>query len=37
MLKPVFNLAVGGTGGKDASTGNYPAQMLVDWVRIFPG
>lgn len=37
MLKPVFNLAVGGTGGKDAAPGKYPCQMLVDWVHIFPG
>ena len=37
MLKPVFNVAVGGSGGKDGSRGNYPAEMLVDWVRIFPG
>ncbi len=37
QLRPVFNLAVGGTGGKDASTGVYPCQMLVDWVHIFPG
>ncbi len=37
QLRPVFNLAVGGTGGKDASAGNYPCQMLVDWVHIFPG
>ncbi len=36
MMKPVFNVAVGGTGGKDASTGDYPCQMLVDWVHIFP-
>jgi hypothetical protein len=36
MLKPVFNVAIGGTGGKDASNGVYPNQMLVDWVRIFP-
>lgn len=36
-MKPVFNVAVGGTGGKDASQGNYPCQMLVDWIRIFPG
>lgn len=35
-LKPVFNLAVGGTGGKDASQGVYPARLLVDWVHIFP-
>ncbi|MEJ6537704.1 MAG: family 16 glycosylhydrolase [Mycobacterium sp.] len=37
MLKPVFNVAVGGTGGKDAAPGKYPCQMLVDWVHIFPG
>ena len=36
-LRPVFNLAVGGSGGKDGATGNYPAELLVDWVRIFPG
>jgi hypothetical protein len=36
-MKPVFNVAVGGTGGKDAAQGDYPCQMLVDWVRIFPG
>ncbi|MEX0581021.1 MAG: glycoside hydrolase family 16 protein [Mycobacterium sp.] len=37
MMKPVFNVAIGGTGGKDAAPGNYPCQMLVDWVHIFPG
>ena len=36
-MKPVFNVAVGGSGGRDPRPGNYPAQMLVDWVRIFPG
>lgn len=36
-LKPVFNLAVGGSGGRDPRPGKYPADMLVDWVRIFPG
>jgi len=35
LLKPVFNVAIGGTGGKDAAPGNYPCQMLVDWIRIF--
>ena len=35
-LKPVLNLAVGGTGGKDASQGVYPAQLVVDWVHVFP-
>lgn len=36
-LRPVLNLAVGGSGGRDPRPGNYPAEMLVDWVRIFPG
>lgn len=36
-MKPVFNVAVGGSGGRDPRPGTYPAQMLVDWVRIFPG
>ena len=30
---PVLNLAVGGSGGGDATHGSYPAEMLVDWVR----
>lgn len=36
-LRPVFNLAVGGSGGRDPRPGKYPADLLVDWVRIFPG
>jgi beta-glucanase (GH16 family) len=32
---PVLNLAVGGAGGGDATPGSYPADMLVDWVRVF--
>jgi beta-glucanase (GH16 family) len=32
---PVLNLAVGGSGGGDPATGNYPQEMLVDWVRVF--
>lgn len=36
-MNPVFNLAVGGSGGRDPRPGNYPAELLVDWVRIFPG
>lgn len=36
-MNPVFNLAIGGSGGRDPRPGNYPAEMLVDWVRIFPG
>jgi hypothetical protein len=34
-LRPVFNLAVGGSGGRDPRPGKYPAEMLVDWVRIY--
>jgi len=34
-LRPVFNLAVGGSGGRDPRPGTYPAEMLVDWVRIY--
>lgn len=32
---PVFNLAVGGSGGGDPAGGSYPAEMLVDWIRVF--
>jgi beta-glucanase (GH16 family) len=32
---PVLNLAVGGSGGGDPGRGNYPMDMLVDWVRVF--
>jgi beta-glucanase (GH16 family) len=32
---PVLNLAVGGSGGGDAAKGSYPADMLIDWVRVF--
>lgn len=32
---PVLNLAVGGSGGGDPARGSYPAEMLVDWVRVF--
>jgi beta-glucanase (GH16 family) len=32
---PVFNLAVGGSGGGDPASGAYPADMLIDWVRVF--
>jgi beta-glucanase (GH16 family) len=32
---PVLNLAVGGSGGGDPASGAYPADMLVDWVRVF--
>lgn len=32
---PVLNLAVAGSGGGDPTGGSYPAEMLVDWVRVF--
>lgn len=32
---PVLNLAVAGSGGGDPAGGVYPAEMLVDWVRVF--
>lgn len=31
----VLNLAVAGSGGGDPGPGSYPAQMLVDWVRVW--
>jgi hypothetical protein len=34
-LFPILNLAVGGSGGGDPASGGYPAEMLVDWVRVF--
>jgi beta-glucanase (GH16 family) len=34
-LFPVLNLAVGGSGGGDPGSGSYPAEMLIDWVRVF--
>lgn len=35
QLSPVLNLAVGGSGGGDPGGGSYPADMLVDWVRVW--
>jgi len=32
---PVFNLAVGGPGAGDPALGNFPADMLVDWIRVW--
>jgi hypothetical protein len=29
----MFTLAVGGVGGGDPALGNFPASMLVDYVR----
>ncbi|WP_243841714.1 family 16 glycosylhydrolase [Mycobacterium sp. DL592] len=32
---PVLNLAVGGSGGRDPRPGHYPADLLVDYVRVW--
>ena len=32
---PVFNLAVAGSGGGDPRPGTYPAEMLVDYIRVW--
>jgi hypothetical protein len=32
---PVLNLAVGGPGAGDPALGNFPADMLVDWIRVW--
>jgi hypothetical protein len=34
-LFPILNLAVAGSGGGDPSAGTYPADMLVDYVRVW--
>jgi beta-glucanase (GH16 family) len=35
QLSPMLNLAVAGSGGGDPTGGTYPADMLVDWVRVW--
>lgn len=35
QMFPVLNLAVSGSGGGDPSGGVYPAEMLVDYVRVW--
>jgi hypothetical protein len=34
-LSPVLGLAVAGSGGGDPGPGTYPADMLIDWVRVW--
>jgi len=34
-MAPIFNIAVGGSGGREPAGGNYPAEMLIDWIRVF--
>jgi beta-glucanase (GH16 family) len=35
QMYPILNLAVSGSGGGDPSTGVYPADMLVDYIRVW--
>lgn len=35
LMFPILNLAVGGPGGGDPSRGVFPADMLVDWIRVW--
>jgi Glycosyl hydrolases family 16 len=35
QMFPVINLAVAGSGGGDPGSGTYPADMLVDWIRVW--
>lgn len=32
---PIFTIAVGGSGGREPAGGTYPAEMLIDWIRVF--
>ena len=34
-LNPMFTLAVGGPGAGDPARGNFPAAMLIDWIRVW--
>ena len=34
-MAPIFNIAVGGSGGREGEAETYPAEMLVDWIRVF--
>ncbi len=34
-LFPVLDLAIAGSGGGDPSGGTYPADMLIDYVRVW--
>ncbi|MBV9516065.1 MAG: glycoside hydrolase family 16 protein [Mycobacteriaceae bacterium] len=35
FMTPMFTLAVGGPGGGHPDLGNYPADMLIDWIRVW--
>jgi hypothetical protein len=34
-MQPMFTLAVGGPGGGDPALGNFPAAMLIDYLRVW--
>ena len=34
-MSPMFTLAVGGVGAGDPALGTFPADMLVDWIRVW--
>ena len=34
-MSPMFTLAVGGPGGGDPALGQFPAAMLVDYIRVW--
>lgn len=34
-MAPVFNIAIGGSGGREPAGGTYPADMIIDWIRVF--
>lgn len=35
LMSVVFNLAVGGPGAGDPRLGNFPAEMLIDYIRVW--
>ena len=35
QMFPVFDLAVAGSGGGDPRGGTYPANMLIDYIRVW--
>jgi hypothetical protein len=35
LMSMLFSLAVGGPGGGDQSMGSFPADMLIDWIRVW--
>jgi beta-glucanase (GH16 family) len=35
LMSMLFSLAVGGPGGGDQNAGTFPADMLIDWIRVW--